>query len=1402
MELVGLPIRVHRVKSSKVKKKKKKRRNHTFVLEKDVEPIVNETPEHVTILKRNSTSSKENRLLKIHHREVSPIHRMKTSPRRHRSPGRVRPVVKKIKSPSTIQMKKHLKRLKSPEKEAHKNVLNPHYKKIRKRQSPDFISSPSSDIHVTRLLKKVRQLDMIGTMENSENSNKNKDHGSSLKEKLNNILKPTSENNDSSAKDAKNDSDENKIENVEEEEDLITLRQKALETKHKKVSKNQESSNIEEEVKENSNIETEDKGNEEEIIEKTSNEEDDKRNTNNEDEEEDDDDDDNEDLKLRLIALRSAVYKKYRNRIAKSQKDKGTLPPRSNSPFSESFINNISLAEDVEEPSSNSSETAKDSNNSIEDMELDSDIERDIILEKGDKEINFEKSVNVTDNNFENNVNLEGSENFERITNLEAPYSPTDDVNSELILEAEQLGIDTSDVSLININSKSFCQFGSYLPSSVREKSPPFENTFNTLSISSNSNIDARTISKDTQNQFNFERPYSPSDAPIFDPDLSNSLLPLSNILENYSQTLDKNNVGSNNNNNSFFVNNQLAKEPEVILIDDDDLPETDIDGSPLVPMEKDFSTHYHIPEHLSYQMLQPSYQPLYLRNHRDVIHNNPAIIYKSLVPQSVLRVSQQLQQESKVPLRSAKETGERMYKNSSMPPMNLELMGEHFNSSQLHQTAKRPIINSLAVDQVDNQPSKENVSINFYEDEFNLDFGKSKKKVKRKRKKSKRNLTECEEIDLGINTNEVQEVSQDQNKIDKRLKISDIRMPSNDNNAHKSSIDKNLEINVRRDIEDIVMKYTENFFRECGENSLRKNAENVGKDGENILGKDGESNLRNDDRSKLESEKNLGNRSVASQSANHVENDGTHTNSIANVESRRNSIDEDEDELRAILLASMGKRTKSPKIDKQMVTRSKEVVTNVTANKPSSDTPMQIFSSVRVSSNETSTKGSSGKETYEKVLSTKETSSKVLPTEETSSKVLPTKETSSKVLSSKEISAKVSPPNETSARVLSSKETLAKLSPTNVSLEKVVPTKVMPPKILTTEILPLKTSSPKVMPTKVLPTKVSPPEVLPTQVSSVNVLPSKVVPDKVLPDKVSKILPNKVSSTKVLPTKVSPQKTLPTKVATGKVVPLKINPTKVISTKVTPVKVAPTKVTPAKILSNKVLTTKVTINNSLAMNSILGKRKGNTILVSGTPRKLVRKTVIPASTKVVNNAKRYQNSLMQKRLNLQKAITTFNSKKIIANNKSLRVVNLKNQNNRSISPNIPTANQSERFIISLNSDSESDSESERRNTIVAVTNNSSVEKPPPLVIPTTEFERSVDQFLRDVRKKQESAAATKHSTNTGLAKTLTPPECMAKGKKVTTTITPLVRLHYFDKNFICIFVFISVILVLMIERI
>lgn len=109
------------------------------------------------------------------------------------------------------------------------------------------------------------------------------------------------------------------------------------------------------------------------------------------------------------------------------------------------------------------------------------------------------------------------------------------------------------------------------------------------------------------------------------------------------------------------------------------------------------------------------------------------------------------------------------------------------------------------------------------------------------------------------------------------------------------------------------------------------------------------------------------------------------------------------------------------------------------------------------------------------------------------------------------------------------------------------------------------------------------------------------------------------------------------------------------------------------------------------------------------------------ASTRVVNNAKRYQNLMTQRKLAQQKLRTSAKNRFKVNNEPSTQVV--------------PTGKAQKRIVINLNEDTESDDEKGEEG--------SSSKERPVLAIPTTEFEKSVDQFLKGVRLQHEMAAAT-----------------------------------------------------------
>lgn len=398
MEIVGLTDTSNRSKA-KIKKKKKKPYDG---LTSSIDDLI--SPPSIDL------STTDFSTMKTHYRESSPVRRSSRSKviakspiRRYRSSVRSRsPVFRSSRSPLSYP-KSSIKR-RSPRKIRSPKQSSPYRSSVRtiSRKLPRLDSPPSTRLHtdrhgdVTRLLKKVKHLDSVGAHTLESNVSRSKEHQhSSLKEKIFNMLrKLPDDKNEAKVTQGKYLKEKSEIENDEsmndadDEEDLALLRQKALETKQNK-SKGLSLDN------------PTDAKSEQRLIAK-------------------DDDQDVEALQLRMIALRSAVMKKHQNRVQRGIKANKAKPNRSESPFTQSFLDDIPVPGDELlkfasppcTPPHASASNLVDSNHT-EDMELDTDVERE-------KE--------------------------------KLPYSPTDRITLEIPVDTTLLGIDPSDVSFININ--------------------------------------------------------------------------------------------------------------------------------------------------------------------------------------------------------------------------------------------------------------------------------------------------------------------------------------------------------------------------------------------------------------------------------------------------------------------------------------------------------------------------------------------------------------------------------------------------------------------------------------------------------------------------------------------------------------------------------------------------------------------------------------------------------------------------------------------------------------------------------------------------------------------------------------------------------------------------------------
>ncbi|XP_078047628.1 uncharacterized protein LOC144475527 isoform X2 [Augochlora pura] len=1118
MEIVGLAdnskqIVIHTSSKSRVKKRKKKKRSHPTMLK--LEDLISSSTVDTTLpdcvgtlmhdMKMNSSRS--------YHREISPTHRTnrprvtsRSPPRRHRPVIQSHSTFRRSKSPviharSTV-MKRSPRRLKSPKRSP---SYRPPTEKMIARKPSYLETMPSSHNYIDthKLLKKVRQLDSIGTESRDETLYKNKQHASSLKEKLSHMMKGACDNNSDVSGTSKDKSNaricEIELNDADDEEDLALLRQKALETQQKKSNK------------QNEQLLTE-------TVKKISI----------------DDDQDEEDLELRMIALRSAVLKKHQNRLQKGMKSgkyKKCNASRSESPFTQSFLDSIPIpGEDLLSIASPPhTPMPMIENNHTEDMDLDTDVERE-------KE--------------------------------KLPYSPTDKITANINIDTELLGIQPSDVSFINLNDatnstnfntvmspsqdeqKSYqgkiIENRSYLPNVVYYTPPQ-----NPFYVSPNSNIQyspvhlAESIRPDYikvhdprmsilnntsnyENSLSQERPYSPTDAPIYDPDLSQTfpqaLEPVATLNSSLTLLGSPYNLKSRENNeqcncrHSQVVEDNLntieplSTQPNVIsattsqqgsvspsssMVTIDDLPETDVDMTCSDKTVK--STEY-----VTDGAMDSVKEPLYMKGIPDVtkdVNKIPTLINRTLVPASILKTNKQLQQplQTKKPASSQEPT----FKSAEMQPVNLPedtRMNSSFKPIKFMSIPQKThnvlVIPTVFHDSMQEDPTNEQPSAN-----------------------------------------------------------EDSSLPVSNNNNNATSVQTNVNTECPDKACDIRR------HKKSKRGKRKSSGTKAGTNNDNIdildkqLSEEASELMRHDDIenhtvvSKLEIPKDSVLRNQISSKTNESELKGKEVlpcDTIAQVQDakRRQSLDEDEEALRAILLASLPKRTKM-----SSQTHSNSML-NVSA---SPDCTSQIAAV------------------------------QVAPT-------IPVTATSTNSITSSSSMKSYGSENDRNQSNSTDKPIIAATAQENLLVGAVKPA-------------PLLNSGKK-----------------------------RLVP-----------------------------------------------------------------------------------------------------MTKGPQKKHMKRIPIPASTKVVNNAKKYQNAMIQKKLNVQKA-ALYSKQKIT----DIKVAAKVQANDTKWSTTTKTVSDTQRIVINLESDTESDSEAEQRAEKIKTTDKQ------PTVNPTAEFEKNLEQFLRDVRNKQESMAAAR----------------------------------------------------------
>ncbi|XP_076236283.1 uncharacterized protein LOC143180440 isoform X2 [Calliopsis andreniformis] len=1201
MEIVGLAdnskqIIIRSSAKTKVKKKKKRKRTHASLLVMDdlvsTSTIDVAVPESLVPLKHDNAKSTS----RTHHREISPVHRsnrsraaLRSPPRKHRSLARPHSPFRRSKSPliraRSPMIRRSPRRVKSPKRSPYRS---PGKSMPRKTSHVEAVSSHNYvDTH--KLLKKVRHLDSIGTHSLEETLNKNKEHASSLKEKLTNMMKKVCDNNNETTNVSKEKSitqiNKKEPNDADDDEDLALLRQKALETKQKKSTKQNDQPKTDTDKKLNAPI---------------------------------DDDQDEEDLELRMIALRSAVLKKHQNRVQKSLKTgkyKKSTTSRSESPFTQSFLDSIPIPgeELLSFASPPHTPLPMSENNHTEDMELDTDVERE-------KE--------------------------------KLPYSPTDKITADIPMDTELLCMQPSDVSFISVNetnnSPSFntsmissqddqksyqgkiIENQSYLPNIVycapqstlyatnaniqytstdptkiprpefikvhnsNVNSYQYENMPNILKNNNTSNITDINSSQ--------EMPYSPTDTPIYDPDLSHALpqslgpintsnSPLVSVgscnfntqenneqcndipLTQQTQTTTQVNSAKEDENSDKLetlsmvpavgsattsIRESVSSSSSMITIDD--LPEIDADANPLVDTLKNIKTES-IPSKLTDNATEAISEPLYMKGIPDVtkdVNKIPTLINRTLVPAPILKTNKQLQQP--LPVRKTTTQPEPTFKSAEMQPVDIV-----DDSSTKANTSFKPIKlmsfqqkshSVLAVPTVFHDSLHEDSTNEILTNENTSPVESNDNVI----------LVQNDKI---INTESSDKTCDNVNPTQKKKKFmkKGLKRKSTDAVAKEHTATDSNKDNISEDVNKVTELVHRNDTQDHKESKKTRSNKSNQKD-------------------QISSEKNTDQRKDKTTSSNDVLKEDNNTND------RRQSLDEDEEALRAILLASLPKRTKS---------------TNSTSNSSAA-------TSVSTASN------------------------------------------------------------------------------TN------------------------------------------------------NLITANQITSKVVTSVVNTVSTTNINSTTVPPTVHANCVTENDK----------------------------NQLNPEDRVSNTITQGNVPFDTIKASISVTSGRKRSVPVNKNLQKKLVKRIAIPASTKVVNNAKKYQNTMMQKKLNLQKA-ALYNKQKV-GESKSASKLLLDNKwtANTKIS-----LSDTQRIVINLESDTESDSESEQqRKQTASLANSLTTDKHQPVTNSRSEFEKNLDQFLRAVRKKQESMAAARPTSVSITPKKDTVLTARSENSNSSNLHTPLAVRH------------------------
>ncbi|KAL6444492.1 hypothetical protein ACFW04_001966 [Cataglyphis niger] len=954
MEIVGLTDTSNRSKT-RIKKKKRKKRDYDIIT---IDDLISPASVDLPITEFGT-------LKKTHYRELSPVRRsgrsrvISRSPiRRHRSPVKTRSPVRSSRSPlnrvRSPMLRRSPRRLRSPKRiSPHRSPkrISPHRSPVKMTRKPSRNSPPSTRSYanrhgdVTKLLKKVKHLDSMGVLASESSIDRIKEHQPSLKEKLSNMLKKQPDSNDNATCfKEKTNAESDIVNDADDEEDLALLRQKALETKQKKSNKSSDHGPMNVELEKKSAAKN--------------------------------DDQDEEALQLRMIALRSAVMKKHQNRVRRGIRT-NKKPSRSESPFSQSFLDDIPVPGDELLKFASPPCTPLYDSNRIEDMELDTDIE-------GEKE-------------------------------AELPYSPTDKITTHVPIDTSLLGIEPSDVSFITVNERNnkspifndakridgmsllttdvtSCYDNVYLTSHTYEASQycaysPSQQCTD-IFLGSDFNDEPGELSdhlKDCQSdnvvcdlidgiccQVNSSTSTASTHMPDARPiPVLTSLLPTpSTSLKTQQQIVEQStgdilfaNIDSTLKDNKCTYETQKVSECPLTTISPtiyaesvsnesmmttDNLSETKKTPLNSLVIDRHLPTTDYISKEMALCQTVEGHilqEPLYMQGVPDITKDAnkiPTLINKTLVPAPILRSNKQLQQPLPVIKKCETHVPEPSFKSAEMQPVIVtantqsgKKNGSNFKPIKLRVAKKSaPILTaSVAFDNLVNENSENNVSeaqeglskdiCEVMEHSANtvhtatanddvISGRKKRKRIKKDRSKSLIQLLAKKQNNSDDNVNK--DINIKFSSMERQITESNLSENNNDNKAQESLITiENGESKLQNVIDTQESISCNNITAE------NKNAE------KNDLGPMLSASIEHSQ------ERNIESRLSINSASDNLDSDAS-----KDVGNRRQSVDEDENELRAILLASL-KRTKL--IDINSNSSAISITTNCTTN---TQTPIQ----------------------------------------------------------------------------------------------------------------------------------------------------------------------------------------------------------------------------------------------------------------------------------------------------------------------------------------------------------------------------------------------------------------------------------------------------------------------------